>query len=377
LNFINIKAIARKEYYHLIRDFRSMYLAFFIPLLLILMFGYALSLDVEHVKTVVVDQDKTDLSRDLVDRLDASRYFDVIANPPDSASAQRYLDKGTAVLAVIIPPRLTSELRADREAAIQVLFDGTDTNTAGIAEGYITAFIEKYNNNLLTDFINRNGMQKINPPVDARIRIWFNEEMESRNFIVPGIIALIIMIVGVILTSLVIAREYENGTMETIRSLPITGGEFFTGKALPYFFIGITDTLIAILMGQVLFGVVMKANFLLMILATIIYLWAALGLGLLLSVTLKSQLVANQMAILVSYLPSLMLSDFVFPIHNMPVALQLISYFVPARYFIDILNGLYLRDLGLSYLWLDYVILLAMSLILTGLTFKKLKKEGL
>jgi ABC-2 type transport system permease protein len=377
LNLINIKAIARKEYYHLIRDFRSMYLAFFIPLLLILMFGYALSLDVEHVKTVVTDQDKTDLSRDLVNKLGASRYFNVIAYPPDSASAGRYLDKGEAVLAMIIPPRLTSDLRADREAAIQVLFDGTDTNTAGIAEGYITAFIERYNSKLLADFISRNGMQKIKPPVDARIRIWFNEEMESRNFIVPGIIALIIMIVGVILTSLVIAREYENGTMETIRSLPITGGEFFTGKALPYFFIGIVDTLVAILMGQVLFGVVEKGSFLLMILATLIYLWAALGLGLLLSATLKSQLVANQMAILVSYLPSLMLSDFVFPLHNMPVALRIISYLVPARYFIDILNGLYLRDLGLSYLWPDYIVLLAMSLILTGLTFKKLKREGL
>jgi ABC-2 type transport system permease protein len=377
LNLINVKAIARKEYYHLIRDFRSMYLAFFIPLLLILMFGYALSLDVEHVKTVVVDQDKTELTRDLIGKLSASRYFSVIAYPGDSTSAQRYLDKGTAVLAVIIPPQLTSELRADREASVQVLFDGTDTNTAGIAEGYITAFVENYNSKLLADFISRKGMQKIKPPVDARIRIWFNEEMQSRNFIVPGIIALIIMIVGVILTSLVIAREYENGTMETIRSLPVTGGEFFMGKALPYFFIGITDTLVAILMGQVLFGVVMKANFLLMILATVIYLWSALGLGLLLSVTLKSQLVANQMAILVSYLPSLMLSDFVFPIHNMPVALQLLSYLVPARYFIDILNGLYLRDLGLTYLWLDYFVLLVMSLILTGMTFRKLRKEGL
>ena len=354
-----------------------MYLAFFIPLLLILMFGYALSLDVENVKTVIVDQDKTALSRDLITKLDASRYFNIIAHLPDSAAAGKYLDEGATVLAVIIPPRWTSDIRADREAAIQIIFDGTDTNTAGIAEGYISAFIENYNSKLLADFINRKGMQKIKPPVDARIRIWFNEEMESRNFIVPGIIALIIMIVGVILTSLVIAREYENGTMETIRSLPITGGEFFTGKALPYFFIGITDTLVAILMGQVLFGVVEKGSFLLMILATLIYLWAALGLGLLLSVTLKSQLVANQMAILVSYLPSLMLSDFVFPLHNMPVALRMISYFVPARYFIDILNGLYLRDLGLSYLWPDYLVLLAMSLILTGLTFKKLKREGL
>jgi len=377
LNITNVKAIARKEYYHLIRDFRSLYLAFFIPLLLILMFGYALSLDVDNVKTVVVDHDKTYLSRDLIDRLDASTYFDVIANLPDSASAAEYLDKAIANLAVIIPPGWTSDIKADSESAIQILIDGTDTNFAGISRGYISAFIEDYNSELMAEFINRKGMKKIKTPVDARIRVWFNEDMESRNFIVPGIIALIIMIVGVILTSLVIAREYENGTMETIRSLPISAGEFFTGKAMPYFFIGIVDTLMAVLMGQVLFGVIMKGSFWLLVLATVIYLWAALSLGLLLSVTVKSQLIANQMAILLSYLPSLMLSDFVFPIDNMPAILRMISYAVPARYFIDILNGLYLRDLGLAYLFFDYFVLAIMGLVLTRLTFRKLRTEGL
>ena len=214
-------------------------------------------------------------------------------------------------------------------------------------------------------------------PVDSRVRVWFNEDMESRNFIVPGIIALIIMIVGVILASLVIAREYENGTMETILSLPISAEEFSIGKALPYFFIGIVDTLVAVLMGQVLFGVIMKGNFWLLILATVIYLWAALGLGLLLSVTVKSQLIANQMAILLSYLPSLLLSDFVFPVDNMPIILKMISYLVPARYFIDILNGLYLRNLGLSYLFFDYLILAIMGLVLTNLTFREFRREGL
>src|SRR4030042_2556180 len=201
--------------------------------------------------------------------------------------------------------------------------------------------------------------------------------MESRNFIVPSIIALIIMIVGVILTSLVIAREYENGTMETILSLPISADDFFIGKALPYCFIGIVDTLVAILMGQILFGIVIKGNFLLVILASTLYLWVALSLGLLLSMAVKSQLVANQMAILVSWLPSIMLSDFVFPIDNMPLVLRMISYIVPARYFIDILNGLYLRNLGFFYLWFDFLALAVMSVILANLAFRKLRKEGL
>ncbi|HJX34921.1 MAG TPA: ABC transporter permease [Desulfatiglandales bacterium] len=377
MNLINIKAIARKEYYHLIRDFRSMYLAFFIPLFLILMFGYALSLDVDNVKTVVVDHDRTFLSRDLVDRLDASAYFDVIARFPDRSSAIKYIDEGSAILAVIIPPGLTEDLRADRESAVQLLLDGTDSNFAAITSGYISAFIEDYNRDLVVDFINRKGIKEMKMPVDARIRIWFNEDMESRNFIVPGIIALIIMIVGAILTSLVIAREYENGTMETILSLPVSAGDFFIGKALPYFFIGIVDTLIAILMGQILFGVVIKGSFWLMVLASTVYIWTALGLGLLLSVTVKSQLVANQMAIMLSYLPSLLLSDFVFPVDNMPMVLRVISRIVPARYFIDILNGLYLRDLGFGYLWFDYLILLIMCIVLANLAFRKLRKEGL
>ena len=182
----------------------------------------------------------------------------------------------------------------------------------------------KYNNRLLATFLNRQGRQRINPPVEGRIRVWFNEDLESKNFIVPGIIAIIIMIVGAMLTSLVIAREYENGTMETIRSLPISASEFLIGKALPYFFIALTDVLISMLMGQVLYGIVMKSSFWLMILASSLYIAVALTLGLLISVITKSQLVANQVAILITYLPSLLLSNFVFPIINMPKVLQLL-----------------------------------------------------
>jgi ABC-2 type transport system permease protein len=377
LNLINILAISRKEFYHLIRDFRSLYLAFFIPLLLILMFGYALSLDVDNVKTVVVDHDKTYLSREFVEKLEASSYFDIIYYLPDSLSAVRYLDHGWTTMALIIPAGWTEDIKADRESAIQVLLDGSDPNFAGLSRGYITAFVERYNQNLLKDFINRKGMDKLMSPVEPRIRVWFNEDLESSNFIVPGIIAIIIMIVGVILTSLVIAREYENGTMETILSLPISAKEFLIGKAIPYFFIGLVDVLVAVLMGQILFGVVMKGSFWLMVLGSTIYLWVALSLGLLISVVTKSQLLANQIAILVSFLPSLLLSNFVFPIENMPKVLQMITYIVPARYFINILSGLYMRNLGLSYLWPSYLVLLFMFIILANITFSRLKKEGL
>ena len=377
MNLVRIKATARKEFYHLIRDFRSLYLAFIIPLLLIFLFGYALSLDVDNIKTVVVDYDKTCLSRDFIRKLGASSYFKIVKQLPNTRAVTEYLDHGWTTMAVIIPPDWTAGIKANRESPIQILFDGSDPNCAGISRGYIMAFIEEYNRHSLLDFLNRKGMEKVNPPVEGRIRVWFNEDLESCNFIVPGIIAIIIMIVGAMLTSLVIAREYENGTMETVRSLPLRGSEFLAGKAIPYFFIGLIDVLVAVFMGQVLFGVVIKSSFWLMVFASSIYLFVALSLGLLISVVTKSQLVANQLAVLITYLPSLLLSDFVFPIVNMPKVLQLVTYFVPATYYIDILNGLYLRNLGLAYLWPSYVVLAAMFVILTFMNILVLKKEGM
>ena len=325
---------------------------------------------------MVVDYDKTDLSRDFIRHVDASPYFQVTPLD-DTRDATEYLDHGRAMLALIIPPGWTKNLRADRDAPLQVLIDGSDPNFGSTTAGYITGLVEQYNRRLLSAFLNRRGMDQIQPPVEARIRVWFNEDLESTNFIIPGIIAVIIMIVGAMLTSLVIAREYETGTMETIRSIPVGAGEFFIGKALPYFFIGMTDVMVAVLMGQVLFGVIVKSNFWLLVLAAAIYLAVALSLGLMISVLTKSLLIANVAAVLTTFLPSMLLSDFVFPVSNMPEVLRLITYIVPARHFINILNGLYLRNLGFAYLWQSYLILTVMFLILATVTFRLLKREGL
>jgi len=377
LTLRNIRAITRKEFYHLTRDFQSMYLAFVLPLLLILLFGYALSLDVDNVETVVVDYDKTYLSRDFIRHLDASPYFHVRAHLKDVKEATDYLDHGWTTLALVINSGWTKDLRADRKAPLQILLDGSDPSFADITRGYINTFFERYNQKLLADFLNRQGMENIKMPVEGQFRVWFNENLESRNFIVPGIIAVIIMIVGAMLTSLVIAREYENGTMETIRTLPITAGEFLIGKAVPYFFVGLIDVLISIFMGQLLFGVVIKSSFWLMIAASSIYLAVALALGLFISSVTKSQLLANQGAILITYLPSLLLSNFVFPVVNMPKVLRLVTYIVPATYYIDILNGLYLRNLGPDHLWPSFSVMIAMFAILATLNLLLLRKEGL
>ena len=377
MNFVRLKAIIRKEIYHLLRDYQSLYLAFAIPLILIILFGYALSLDVDKVETVVVDYDKSALSRDFIRKMDASPYFHLAGYLDRAADAVSFLDRDAAKVAIIIGPDFMKNLQADREAQLQILIEGSDPNFAGIIRGYLTVFTEQYNQKILFDFLNRQGMTTIKPPVDGRIRIWFNEDLESRNFIIPGIIAIIIMIVGALLTSLIIAREYENGTMETLKSLPVKAGELLLGKAIPYFFIGLTDVLIAMLLGQLLFGVVMKGNFLLMMLATALYLFVALALGLLISTATKSQLVANQMAVIITYLPSVLLSNFVFPIVNMPKVLQMITYIVPARYSIDILGGVYLRDTGIAYLWPSMAVLAFLAVLLTFFNYLLLKKEGL
>jgi len=377
LKFIRLKAIVRKEFYHLIRDYRSLYLAFAIPLLLIILFGYALSLDVDNVETVFVDYDRSELSRDFIRKLGASSYFHVAGLLPQTKDAIDYLDHDRVKLAIVIGPDFMKNISADRETQLQIIIDGSDPTYGNILRGYITSFTEQYNQKLLIDFLNRNGQEKIKPPVDGRVRIWFNEDLESRNFILPGIIAVIIMIVGALLTSLIIAREYENGTMETIKSMPIRAGELLLGKAIPYFFIGLTNVLISILLGQLLFGIVMKGNFWLMLASSSLYLCVALSLGLWISNLTKSQMMANQIAILTTYLPSLLLSNFVFPVINMPKFLQLVTLVVPARYFIDILSGIYLRNLGIAYLWPSMLVLFVMFVVLTFFNFRLLKKEGL
>ena len=377
MKFIRLKAIVRKEFYHLIRDYRSLYLAFAIPLLLIILFGYALSLDVDNVETVFVDYDRSELSRDFIRKLGASSYFHVAGLLPQTKDAIDYLDHDRVKLAIVIGPDFMKNISADRETQLQIIIDGSDPTYGNILRGYITSFTEQYNQKLLVDYLNRNGQEQIKPPVDGRVRIWFNEDMESRNFIIPGIIAVIIMIVGALLTSLIIAREYENGTMETIKSMPVRAGELLLGKAIPYFFIGLTNVLIAILLGQILFGIVMKGNFWLMLASASLYLCVALSLGLLISNMTKSQLMANQIAILTTYLPSLLLSNFVFPVINMPKFLQMLTLVVPARYFIDILSGIYLRNLGIAYLWPSMLVLFVMFVLLTFFNFRLLKKEGL
>jgi len=371
-----IIAVTKKECRHVIRDYRSLYLAFILPFVLVLLFGYALSLDVENIETVVADMNFSPESRDFVRRLDASPYFHVQSYTKNAEEAVRFLDTGRATVAVIIPPDWSTHLSADRPAELQVIIDGSDPNFGSIAQGYITGFIERENAERLKRYLNKGG-EKREIPVEARMRVWFNEDLESKNLIIPGIIGVIIMIVGAMLTCLVIAREFENGTMETIKSMPIKAWVFLVGKAIPYFVITFIDIIVAIIMGQVLFGVVMKGTVGLFLVAAALYIGVAVNLGLFISTATKSQLVANQVAPIVTFLPSVLLSDYIFPQVNMPVVLGYMTYFIPATYFIHCLKGVYMKNLNFSYLWPDLLVLFVMATILALANIRLLKKEGL
>lgn len=374
MNVRRTLAVARKETIHLLRDPRSLAFAFFIPLLLVLLFGYALNLDVEELASAVVDQDHTPESRELIRRIDASRAFAVreeLETPGELADA---IDGGRVIVGWVIPARTGAALRAGRPAPLQVLLDGSDPNTGAQARSYAASLIERLNAERERGM--RGRPSPAFPGVEARLRVWFNENLESRAFIVPGILAVILMIAGALLASTAIAREVESGTLETLRMLPLSAGELAAGKALPYAAVAWIDALAAVALAWGVFGIPPRAGILVLLLASVLYILVAVGTGLLLSAIARSQLVATQLAILVTYLPSLLLSDFVFPRQNMPGALQAISSIVPATYFIDILNGLYLRGIPAAALWPSLLILGAMAAALAAGCVWAFRREG-
>ena len=357
MKLIRLKAIARKEFFQIIRDPRSLALAISIPILLLLLFGFALTLDVDRIPTVVYDQDRSPRSRDLIDRFLSSRYFQLEGAVQSYGGLQEMLDTGRALMGLVIPADFSRNLELDRQTTVQVLMDGTDANTATIALGYANAITLLYSQDLLKEKMTRLGAGKISPPIEPRIRIWFNPDLESKNFIVPGLIAIIMSILAAILTSGTIAREWERGSMEQLISTPLRKGELILGKLIPYFLIGLTDLALSVVMGRYLFGVPLRGSgFLLFSLASL-FLLGAICQGVLVSIVTKNQLLSSQISIILSYLPTFILSGFIYPIYNMPKFIQMITYIVPGRYVVAILKGIYLKGIGLEILWAEALLL--------------------
>ncbi len=277
-------------------------------------------------------------------------------------------------MAIVIPKDFSKFIQSNQSAPVQLLVDGSDANTATIAMGYVNSVVAGYNVKLLEDSMSNLGIKNLSP-IDLRPRVWFNEDLKSRNYIIPGIIAMIIMMIAAQLSSLTIAREWERGTMEQLISTPIRRGELILGKFIPYFMIGFFDVLIAVLMGQFVFHVPFRGNLVLLLVLSSVFLTGALAQGIYFSVVSKNQRLATQMAVLTTFLPTFILSGFVFPIYNMPKVIQVITYIVPARYFIAILKGIYLKGEGLNILWKQAFFLLSFALFMITLAYSRFKKK--
>jgi ABC-2 type transport system permease protein len=372
MNLRRLKAVARKEFIHVFRDWRSLFLALAIPMVLILLFGYALDLDLRNVPTVVWDQSRTPKSREFVSFFDGSPYFSVFKYCNNYRTVQRDLESGHAIIALIIPADFAKNILANRETAVQVLADGSDANTSRLALGYVSALGMIYSQRIKTERVRRMGGEEISPPVEMTPRAWYNPDLRSRNVIIPGIIAIVMIVIAAMLTSVTVAREWEMGTMEQLISTPIRVPELVFGKVAPYFAIGLADVATAVILGQWLFQVPLRGSTGLVFLVATVFLTGALFFGLMLSVSLKKQVVANQAALLAGFLPTMLLSGFVFAIENMPVPIQFLTYAVPARYFIALLRGIYLKGIGLEILWLNAILLTIYALIMVALTNKRL-----
>jgi ABC-2 type transport system permease protein len=368
-------AMARKEGLHIVRDSRSLAMALAVPVLMLLLFGYALTLDVDRIQTLVYDQDQTPQSRELIARFAGSRYFQMLGSVDEYQAVERAINRGRCLLAVVIPKDYGRHLLASQEADVQLLLDGSDSNTASITLAYADALTRTYAFELQTQALERRGGGKLDPPVDAQLRVWYNPELQSRNYIVPGLIAVILMIIAAMIGSLTIAREWESGSMEQLLSTPVRAHEIVLGKMAAYFVLGMVNMLVTIGVGVFLFGVPLRGNPLLVLLTSCIFLMGALFWGIFLSAVAKTQLMAYQLGMLTSFLPAFLLSGFVFSIGNMPVVIQVVTYVFPSRYFVTILKGLFLKGVGLDVLWVEVTLLVVYAGLIFLAATRKLKQK--
>ncbi|MFA5500186.1 MAG: ABC transporter permease [Candidatus Omnitrophota bacterium] len=374
MNFIRTRAVFRKEFIQISRDPRSLALAFAIPALLLVLFGYALSLDIDHIPMAVWDQDGSITAREFLLNFKNSKYFRIIGYYDNYPEMENLIDKGDAMLAMVIQKDFSKYIQSNGLAPLQVIIDGSDSNTAQIAQGYVNSVVGSYNYKFIKNALAAHSIEN-SDPVDMRSRIWFNQDMDSKLFIIPGLIAIIMMIIAALLTSLTIAREWERGTMEQLISTPVRGVELIIGKFGPYFLIGFVDLAISILMGILLFNVPLRGSVALLFVCSGIFLTGALMMGIYISVIAKTQLMASQLAILTSFLPTFMLSGFTYEIFNMPQWVQYITYAVPARYFIVILRGIYLKGVGITVLGLNIIALCIFCFLTVRLAIMKFRKK--
>jgi ABC-2 type transport system permease protein len=373
MNLSRTLAVARKETWQIVRDSRALYLALGIPLMFLFLFGYALSLDVDNIPTVVWDQDQTPASREFIDRMTSSGYFTLKRRVSTYREILQGLDTNEISVGLVIPHDFSRNLAKGNVSHLQIVVDGSDSTRAGLAIVYIETITAIFEADFRLKALDRQAVTSmVRQPVEGRIRLLYNPEMVSRNNIIPGLISMIMMVMAALLTSLTIVRERETGTMEQLISTPIKPGELIVGKLVPYFVLGYVDLLMVYIAGQYVFEVPFRGSLLIMFVMSGVFLIGALSLGFLISVGAENQFIATQIALLGTFLPSFLLSGFVYPIYNMPTWLQWITFIVPARHYIQILRGVYLKGAGWEAIAFPAVVLVIFGIAITVAASRKL-----
>jgi ABC-2 type transport system permease protein len=369
-----VKHMLIKEFIQVFRDPRMRTVIFVIPCVQVLVIGYAVSTDVKHVATAVLDRDNSTSSRDLVARFVESGYFDVAANVDNDRQARDLIDRSQVSVVLQFDHGFAEDLRAGRSARLQVIVDGTDSNTASIEFSYANKIATAYSSQILAQRIeNALGPAGRSGSVDLRTRAWFNDNLESRNFFVPGVLVVVVTLATLLLTSMAVVREREIGTMEQIMVTPITPGEFILGKTVPFALIGFVDVILVTLIGVFWFEVPIRGNPLLLLLGTAVYLMTTLGVGLLISTLSQTQQQA-MMSTFFFFFPAMLLSGFAFPIANMPELVQWLTLLNPLRYYLAIVRSVFLKGVGLEVLWPQVLMLFGMGLVTLELAIRRFHK---
>lgn len=371
-SLIRIGAIATKEWIHIRRDMRSLIISLATPAFMIIIFGYALTVDVKHVSTAIFDQDKSSLSRRFLEEFSHTEYLDIYKYVNNYREIDSLIDSGNISMAMVIPRNFEKSFKSGKAVDVQLLVDGSDSTSAMVAVGYVKAIIANYNIDVKINELKRIGISGNRMPVEVKSRIWYNPELLSKNFIVPSLIVIVLAVISSLIGSLTISREWERGTMETLITTPVRRFEVVTGKLIPYLFIGLFDVVFTLLIGHFIFDVPIKGSFIELCLVSLLFLIGTLSLGIMISSATRVQVLSVQVAIMSTYLPSLILSGFIFPIANMPLVVRAITYVIPAKYLIIVIKGIALKGISVTLMWTQILFLFLYAFIVFALSIRKL-----
>ncbi len=360
-----IWTILRKETIHIRRDPRSLVIVFLMPIMMILLYGYAITFDIKEIRLGILDQDRTPASHELVHDLTSSNYFIVSGYLQARDEIAEAFLKRRMLAVLVIPPGFSADMGTKAVTEVQVLVDGSNANTATVALNYIKSF-----------FVARSlqmNAEILRSPVNLQPRVWYNPDLKSAHFIVPGLVAVIMMMICALLTSVTVARERESGTMEQILVSPVRSIEIIIGKTLPYVLLALVDAIVVVVFAQMVFGVPFRGDPLWLLGFSLIYVYACLCFGIFISARVATQQIAMMSAMLATMLPSILLSGFIFPILSMPKILQLLSYIVPARYYLVIIRGIMLKGIGPVHLWMPALFLAVFGTLLLMISIRRFK----